>query len=255
MHELPPKVESVVTLPFEEHQKKIYRDIATAYNEQIQKAVSVQGEAKSQLQMLTALLRLRQVCSDPGALPGVDYPQSSPKVVLLAQSLKEITDTGESALIFTQFISTFDKIKAQLESHHVPYFSMNGATARTQREKQIQSFHEAKGGAVMLMTLKTGGVGLNLTKATYIFHIEPWWNPAVENQATDRAHRIGQTKPVQVYRYIMQDSVEEKIQLLKDIKSKRFDALFASSESEKEISHISSHLTQKDFEYLIAVEN
>lgn len=254
MHELPPKVESVVTLPFEEQQRKIYRDIATSYNEQIKKTVAAQGEAKSQLQMLTALLRLRQACSDPSALPGVDYPHSPPKVVLLAQALKEITDTGESALVFTQFISTYQRITEQLTHYQIPHQMMNGATPRTAREKQIQTFNEFKGGNVMLMTLKTGGVGLNLTKATYIFHIEPWWNPAVENQATDRAHRIGQTKPVQVYRYIMQDSVEEKIQLLKDIKAKRFDALFVSGETEKEISHLSSQLTQKDFEYLVSLE-
>jgi SNF2 family DNA or RNA helicase len=107
----------------------------------------------------------------------------------------------------------------------------------------------------MLMTLKTGGVGLNLTKASYVFHIEPWWNPAVENQATDRAHRMGQAKTVQVYRYIIRDSVEEKIELLKDLKSRRFDALFSADESEQDLglgSPSGATLTQQDFEYLLS---
>ncbi len=102
------------------------------------------------------------------------------------------------------------------------------------------------------MTLKTGGVGLNLVKASYVFHMEPWWNPAVENQATDRAHRIGQDKAVQVYRYLMMESVEEKIEILKERKSARFNALFNSSETEKEVNLNDSRLTQADFEYLLS---
>ena len=104
----------------------------------------------------------------------------------------------------------------------------------------------------MLMTLKTGGVGLNLVKAAYVFHLEPWWNPAVENQATDRTYRIGQTRPVQVYRYIMRESVEEKIEVLKSRKAKTFDAVFL--ETEEAQGHIPSHvvLTQQDFSYLLS---
>jgi SNF2 family DNA or RNA helicase len=108
----------------------------------------------------------------------------------------------------------------------------------------------------MLMTLKTGGVGLNLTKASYVFHLEPWWNPAVENQATDRTHRIGQTKPVQVYRYIMSESVEEKIEVLKTRKSSQFNALFSEEESAAEAKIDDAggpSLSQKDFEYLLGV--
>jgi SNF2 family DNA or RNA helicase len=134
---------------------------------------------------------------------------------------------------------------------------MSGSDSRVERERKLRGFDEYKGGAVMLMTLKTGGVGLNLVKASYIFHIEPWWNPAVENQATDRAHRIGQTKAVQVYRYIIRDSVEEKIEVLKDLKSKRFDALFGEPgttavETDADMLQVSSRLSQKDFEFLLS---
>lgn len=252
MHELPPKVETTVKLPFDDEQKKIYRDIASAYNEQVRTAIASQGEAKSQLQMLTALLRLRQVCSDPSSVPGIVYHGEPPKVSTLVEALEEITESGASALVFTQFLATFERIRQALTQSKIAHFDINGSDSRLAREKKIKAFQEEAGGAVMLMTLKTGGVGLNLVKASYIFHIEPWWNPAVENQATDRAHRIGQTKTVQVYRYLIKDSVEEKIEILKDIKSKRFDAMFAVSESTADLQQASSALTQQDFEFLLS---
>ena len=254
MSQLPPKVEQTVKLPFDEEQKKIYRDIATSYNEQVRSQIATQGEAKTQLQMLTALLRLRQVCSDPSSVPGVTYRSEPPKLLTLIEALEELIEAGASALVFTQFLSTFERIRTALTASKIKHFDISGADSRTAREKKLRGFQEEEGGAVMLMTLKTGGVGLNLVKASYIFHIEPWWNPAVENQATDRAHRIGQTKTVQVFRYLIKDSVEEKIEILKDIKSKRFDALFTSSESTSDFKPGAggSGLSQSDFEYLLS---
>jgi SNF2 family DNA or RNA helicase len=202
--------------------------------------------------MLTALLRLRQVCSDPSSVPNVNYKGEPPKITVLAEALAGIVESGESALVFTQFLATFHRIHSTLVAAGIKVFEINGADSRQVREKRLQLFRDEPGGAVMLMTLKTGGVGLNLTKASYVFHIEPWWNPAVENQATDRAHRIGQEKAVQVYRYIIRESVEEKIELLKDIKGQRFAALFSSSEKEAELSPANSHLSQWDFEYLLS---
>jgi superfamily II DNA or RNA helicase len=252
MHQLPPKVETTIKLPFEDGQKRIYRDIASSYNEQVRAAIATNGEAKSQLQMLTALLRLRQACSDPAAIPGITYEGEPPKVSTLTEALVEITEGGASALVFTQFLATFERIRSALAQAKIPFFDINGSDSRLSREKKLRAFEDSSAGAVMLMTLKTGGVGLNLTKASYVFHIEPWWNPAVENQATDRAHRMGQDKTVQVYRYIIRDSVEEKIEILKDVKTKRFDALFAVSESEAELGPGGAALTQKDFEYLLS---
>jgi hypothetical protein len=251
MHELPPKIETTMRLPFEDEQKKIYRDIATSYNEQIRAQITKQGEAKTQLQMLTALLRLRQVCSDPSGIPGVTYTGEPPKITTLIEALEEVIESGASALVFTQFLTTFDRIRNSLTARKIRHFDISGSDSRLAREKKLKSFKEEEGGAVMLMTLKTGGVGLNLTKASYVFHIEPWWNPAVENQATDRAHRMGQSETVQVYRYIIKESVEEKIEVLKEVKSKRFDALFSVSEGESELEPGSSRLSQKDFEFLL----
>lgn len=258
MHQLPEKTESTMRLPFDDEQKKIYRDIATSYNRQIRDQIAKDGEAKTQLQMLTALLRLRQVCSDPRGVPGVDYKGEPPKITTLVEAISQITSEGSSALVFTQFLATFERIRTSLAAANIPFFEMSGADSRTERERKLRGFDEHQGGAVMLMTLKTGGVGLNLVKASYIFHIEPWWNPAVENQATDRAHRIGQTKSVQVYRYIIRDSVEEKIEVLKELKSRRFDALFGEPgstavETAADMSaNGTSRLSQKDFEFLLS---
>ena len=201
--------------------------------------------------MLTALLRLRQACSDPGSIPNIRYTETPPKISVLLEALSEITDSGESALVFTQFIHTFTRIKKELTAAKIPHFSLHGGTSRVEREKTLKDFNQHSGGSVLLMTLKTGGVGLNLVKASYVFHLEPWWNPAVENQASDRAHRIGQQRPVQIYRYLMQESVEEKIEILKERKAARFHALFSNTESDKEIQSGPSLLTQADFEYLL----
>jgi superfamily II DNA or RNA helicase len=252
MTQLPEKIETTIRLPFEDEQKRIYRDIATAYNDQIRSQIAVHGESKLQLQMLTALLRLRQACSDPSAIPGVQYTGEPPKITTLAEALQQITESGASALVFTQFLATFERIRRTLSGLNILHFDISGADSRLQREKKLRAFQDQTQGAVMLMTLKTGGVGLNLTKANYVFHIEPWWNPAVENQATDRAHRIGQLETVQVYRYLIRESVEEKIEVLKDLKSKRFDALFSTSENDNELGPSGSALTQKDFEFLLS---
>jgi superfamily II DNA or RNA helicase len=249
--ELPAKTESSMKIPFTEKQLKIYRDIALSWNSKVREIVGKEGEAKSQMIMLTALLRLRQACSAPSAIPNVDYTETPPKVSLLVDTLSEVIETGESALVFTQFMSTFQIIAKKLKEAQIPFFELHGKVSRKDREDRITSFQNAQGGTVFLMTLKTGGVGLNLTKASYVFHLEPWWNPAVENQATDRTHRIGQTKPVQVYRYIMSDSVEEKIEILKQRKSAQFDALFSDVETTDDLSGSSGRLSHSDFEYLL----
>lgn len=261
--ELLDKTESTVMIDFEPKQKKIYRDIALAWNDKIRDSILKVGEARSQLMILTALLRLRQACSDPSIIPGISYRGDSPKLRILIEALKDITDAGESALVFTQFLGTFERIESALKRAGIAVHKINGNLSKNQREAELQAFTQNPQGAVMLMTLKSGGVGLNLIKASYVFHIEPWWNPAVENQATDRAHRIGQEKPVQVYRYLMHESVEEKIQLLKASKSLAFNALFGHVESEAEATREfeegkpsqgprGHRLSQTDFEFLVS---
>lgn len=252
--ELPDKTISVMKIPFTEEQQKIYRDVALSWNEKVKASINEVGEAKSQMIMLTALLRLRQVCSDPSALPGVNYKEKPPKIQLLIDNLEGITETGESAIVFTQFIHSLERIVSSLQKKGIKVFTMDGRSSKVKREETLKSFEHCDEGSVLVMTLKTGGVGLNLTKASYVFHLEPWWNPAVEDQATDRVHRLGQKKAVQVYRYIMEESVEEKIEQLKARKSSYFKSLFdnESPDIQEESLKKSGGLTKEDFEFLLS---
>lgn len=254
LDQLPEKQETKVSIAFEERQMEIYRDIALSYNERVQESLMTQGEASVQLQMLTALLRLRQACSDPSALPNVKYDRVPPKLEALRDSLTEIVSAGESALVFTQFLQTLERTASMLKAEGIPVFVLHGGIPTKQRQKILSDFNQTAGGAVLVMTLKTGGVGLNLTKASYVFHLEPWWNPSVENQATDRAHRLGQSKAVQVFRYIMHESLEEKIELLKTRKDKKFQTLFAQSESEADLSNSGNALSKEDFDFLLGIK-
>ncbi len=254
LDQLPEKQETKVSIAFEERQKSIYRDIALSYNQRVQETMAAQGEASVQLQMLTALLRLRQACSDPAALPNVKYEKVPPKLETLMDSVAEIVESGESALVFTQFLQTLERTVGLLKAAGIPVFSLHGGIPTKQRQTLLQQFNNTAGGAVLVMTLKTGGVGLNLTKASYVFHLEPWWNPSVENQATDRAHRIGQNKAVQVFRYIMHESLEEKIELLKDRKDRKFQVLFTNTEKETEVGPGSNALSKADFDLLLGLK-
>lgn len=254
MDQLPEKQETKVSIAFEDQQKEIYRDIALSYNKRVHETMSSEGEAKVQLQMLTALLRLRQACSDPSALPNVRYDKVPPKLETLLESLSEIVESGESALVFTQFLQTLEHTTSILKKANIPVFVLHGGVPTKQRQNILAEFNAQPGGAVLLMTLKTGGVGLNLTKASYVFHLEPWWNPSVENQATDRAHRLGQNKAVQVFRYIMHESLEEKIELLKDRKDRKFQALMTQTERDPEIEAGGSSISKQDFDMLIGLD-
>lgn len=254
LDQLPEKQETKVSIAFEEKQKEIYRDIALSYNQKVQENLLSHGEASVQLQMLTALLRLRQACSDPGALPNIRYTKVPPKLETLMDSLSEIVESGESALVFTQFLQTLEHTAKILKEANIPVYVLHGGVPTKQRQKILADFNKEPGGAVLVMTLKTGGVGLNLTKASYVFHLEPWWNPSVENQATDRAHRLGQSKAVQVFRYIMHESLEEKIELLKSRKDAKFQNLFAASEQESDLGPGSGGLSKEDFDLLLGLK-
>lgn len=253
LKELPDKTETTLMLAFEEKQERIYRDIAIAYNEKINEVVNLKGDANSRLQVLLAILRLRQACSYPQALPDINYNETPPKIKALFGQLEQVAEEGHKALVFTNFRSTLEAIETGLHDRGLKCFTISGSTSKAKREKVLKEFESCKEAAVLGMTLKTGGVGLNLTCANYVFHIEPWWNPAAEAQATDRAHRMGQKQKVQVYRYIMKDSIEEKIELLKGRKNMAIDGLF-SEDPEKidKTSYAKSGLTYKDFQYLIS---
>ena len=253
LSELPEKSEVTIKLEFEKRQEQIYRDIAIAYNKKIKEVVDQRGSSKSQLEILSAILRLRQACSYPDALPQVNYDKTPPKIATLVEQVEQIAQEGHKLLIFTNFKSTLGAIGWHLEKAGVRCFSISGGTTKKKRESILKSFEEHEGAAALAMTLKTGGVGLNLTSASYVFHIEPWWNPAAENQATDRAHRMGQKNKVQVYRYIMKDSIEEKIEMLKQRKSLAIDGLLSEKvDGLSPSTYAKSGLTYEDFQFLLS---
>lgn len=252
---LPEKTEESLRLDFSQSQMDIYKKLALSHNEQISQMIKDYGESKSQLAMLTALLRLRQVCSDPSGIPQIDYTEVPPKLSYIMDCMKEHLEEGRSVIVFTQFLATLQHLSKLFDQHNVPYFTIHGSVTAKVRSHILDKFQNTETPQVLLMTLKTGGVGLNLTKASVVYHIEPWWNPAVENQATDRVHRLGQQKDISVYRLIMKDSVEEKIEILKTKKKKYFDSLFSDAEivSNSEDSTTGGYLSADDFKYLLGM--
>ncbi len=253
LKELPEKTESVVKINFDDQQKEIYKNVAMVWNTKVQSLINAQGESKTQIQMFAALMKLRQICSCPNAIIDTNYNKLSPKLSLVVDRTQELVESGNSVLVFTNFILTLDTIKDELLKRGITPLAITGKLTQKKRENVLAEFN-TEGPKALLMTLKTGGVGLNLTKASYILHVEPWWNPAAENQGTDRAHRIGQTKNVHVYRYIMKNSIEEKIQELKRIKKEAFEGLLEKdSQTLKEGTFTgSAGLSKKDFEYLLS---
>ncbi len=252
LKDLPPKTEIILKIPFCEKQKMIYKNLAMSWQAKVKDSISNVGEAKTQIIMLTALLRLRQACSDPASIPNVTYPDLPPKISTLTDSIDDIIQNNDSAIIFTQFLTTLRRLEKEITLKGIPVFVLHGSLNQKKREEALKGFDNCKTGAVFIMTLKTGGTGLNLTKASYVFHLEPWWNPAVENQATDRTHRIGQTKPITVYRYLMKESIEEKVEVLKERKASKFAALFKETEDQSAPTTEGSHrISREDFDYLL----
>lgn len=250
---LPKKLEETLRFQFSEKQLEIYKNLAISHNDQVHQLMNEKAQSAIQLAMLTALLRLRQVCSDPSGVPNVQFDEVPPKIEHIIECIKEHFEEGRSVLIFTQFLATLNRISELLDQHHLSFQTLHGSVAAKNRREILDRFQNSDHPQVLLMTLKTGGVGLNLTKASVVYHVEPWWNPAVENQATDRSHRLGQTSEVQVYRLIMKDSVEEKIEILKTKKKVYFDSLFSDAELTVQLEAGSNQLSAEDFKYLLSL--
>jgi SNF2 family DNA or RNA helicase len=168
------------------------------------------------LEALEALLRLRQACCHGGLVPGQTTLDPSSKVQLLLERLDQVVADGHKALVFSQWTSFLDLVEGPLQKAGIPYNRLDGSTRN--RGGVVANFQNPDGPPVLLISLKAGGTGLNLTAADHIFLLDPWWNPAVEDQAADRAHRIGQDKPVMVYRLVAEETVEERILVLQEKK-------------------------------------
>lgn len=216
--ELPPKTLIVRSVDLEGAQRDLYETVRTAMHDKVRTAISEQGLNRSHIVVLDALLKLRQVCCDP-RLVKLDMAakvHESAKLDLLLSMLPELIDEGRRVLLFSQFTGMLTLIAAQVEKLGIPYVMLTGDT--TDRATPVRRF-QAGEVPLFLISLKAGGVGLNLTAADTVIHYDPWWNPAAENQATDRAHRLGQDKPVFVYKLIVAGSIEEKIVALQEKKA------------------------------------
>ena len=211
LKELPDKIETKRMAEMTAKQKKIYLSYLSRIQEEM-KGVGTFEAAGGRMQVLAALTRLRQICCHPGTFIE-NYHGGSGKLDLLLEQLPDILNGGHSVIIFSQFTSMLNIIAQELTKQGIAYHYLAGATKPEQRKEYVKSFNQGRV-KVFLISLKAGGTGLNLTGADTVIHFDPWWNPAVEEQATDRAYRIGQKKKVQVIKLIMKDSIEEKIDAL-----------------------------------------
>jgi len=179
------------------------------------------GSSGGTIAVLEALLRLRQAACHTGLLPG-RHAEGSSKLDLLLEALDNVVAEGHKALVFSQWTALLDLVEPHLRSSNVPFLRLDGSTQ--DRGAVVRGFQDEGGAPVMLISLKAGGTGLNLTAADHVFLLDPWWNPAVEDQAADRTHRIGQDKPVMVYRLVAEQTVEERILQLQERKREMADA-------------------------------
>ncbi len=242
--ELPPKTEIVRAVALEGAQRDLYEAIRLAMDAKVRAEVADKGLARSQIVVLEALLKLRQVCCDPRLvnLQQAGRVRQSAKLDLLMDLLPELLDEGRKVLLFSQFTSMLALIRQALDAQGIPYVVLTGDTV--DRVTPIDRFQSGEV-PLFLISLKAGGVGLNLTAADTVIHYDPWWNPAVERQATDRAHRIGQDKPVFVYKLITEGTVEEKILELQGRKAALAEGIYGDN------SEVSSSLNATDLEELL----
>lgn len=242
--ELPPKTEQTLYCEMEPVQRKLYQELRQHYRDALLKRIETEGLAKSKIQVLEALLRLRQAACHPGLIDKKRSGESSAKLETLLEQLREVLDEGHKALVFSQFTSLLRIVRDRLDSQGVAYQYLDGATR--DRKAPVDRFQNDPDCKLFLVSLKAGGLGLNLTAAEYVFLLDPWWNPAVEAQAIDRAHRIGQTQQVFAYRIIARDTVEEKVLELQQTKRDLAAAIIKADNS------LIRSLRREDLELLLS---
>jgi non-specific serine/threonine protein kinase len=196
-------------------QRQVYDDTKRYYQELLLGMIEREGVSAARMKVLEGLLRLRQICNHP-KLVNHSYQGQSAKFEGLIETLQTLRQEGHKALVFSQFVQMLKLVESEMARLEIPYAMLTGQTR--DRQAKVDLFQNNADIPFFLISLKAGGVGLNLTAADYVIHIDPWWNPAVEMQATDRTHRIGQDKPVFIYKMIAKDTVEDKILQLQERK-------------------------------------
>ncbi|HEX6033512.1 MAG TPA: SNF2-related protein, partial [Anaerolineales bacterium] len=226
--ELPPRSERTIYTDMAPAQKKVYAQTRERYRAELLGLIESEGINDVRFKILEGLLRLRQIAIHP-ALVEKSYKGEAPKFEVLLETLETLQAEGHKALIFSQFVETLKLVRRELEERKINFVYLDGQTPN--RQARVDLFQNDPSIPFFLISLKAGGVGLNLTAADYVIHLDPWWNPAVEMQASDRAHRIGQEKPVFVYKIIARDTVEEKILQLQEKKRALVKSIIATEAS------------------------
>jgi superfamily II DNA or RNA helicase len=242
--ELPPRTEQTIYCELDAPQRKMYNELRQHYREGLLRRIETEGLKKSSFQVLEALLRLRQAACHPGLIDKKRVHEGSAKLETLLSQLREVLDEGHKALVFSQFTSFLDIVRKRLDGSGTVYEYLDGATR--DRQERVERFQTDPNCKLFLVSLKAGGVGLNLTAAEYVFLLDPWWNPAVEAQAVDRAHRIGQMNQVFAYRLIARDTVEEKVLELQKSKRDLASAIIGADNS------LIRNLKREDLELLLS---
>ncbi|MEZ4956184.1 MAG: DEAD/DEAH box helicase [Saprospiraceae bacterium] len=232
LDELPAKTEVTLTVELSKEERAFYEALRRKAVENIESSGGEAGDKR--FQILAELMRLRQACCHPRMLEPSSKLESS-KLNLLAETVEELIEEGHKILIFSQFVKHLKLVEEWINSQNISYQYLDGSTPLTQRDKAIRAFQSGEGD-VFLISLKAGGFGLNLTAADYVIHLDPWWNPAVEDQASDRAHRIGQLRPVTIYRLVAENTIEEKIVQLHAEKRDLADSLLEGTERSAKMS-------------------
>ncbi|MBX3452042.1 MAG: DEAD/DEAH box helicase family protein [Planctomycetaceae bacterium] len=242
--ELPEKSEQTIYCEMGEDQQRLYNQMRDHFRESLLGQIEEQGLARSKMHVLEALLRLRQAACHPALLDKATADESSAKLDALLPQIQELLEEGHKTLVFSQFTSMLAIVKQHLDREGIVYEYLDGQTRN--RKERVERFQTDEKCGVFLISLKAGGLGLNLTAADYVFILDPWWNPAVETQAIDRAHRVGQTRPVFAYRLIARHTVEEKIAELQQQKRELADAILEQDGS------LLENLTADDLQMLLS---
>jgi len=240
--DLPERIEERRDCELGEHQRKLYLAELRRSRDQIQKTVEQEGLAKSKIHVLAALTRLRQICCHPEL---VSSDAASGKTETLFELLDSLRADGQKVLVFSQFVQMLRLIEKECQVRQIPTYLLSGETKN--RQGIVQDFQNDSNAAVFLLSLRAAGTGLNLTTASYVILYDPWWNPAVEAQAIDRSHRIGQTRTVNAYRLIAPGTVEEKIWDLQQRKAQTISDVLGEE-------GFARSLTKTDLDYLFAEE-
>jgi len=242
--ELPPKMEQTIYCELESEQRKLYDELRTHYRDALLGRIDNVGMEKSKMQILEALLRLRQAAIHPGLIDKTRAADSSAKLDSLIPQISELVEEGHKALVFSQFTSFLEILRKRLDTEGILYEYLDGRTR--DRQAPVERFQNDASCRLFLISLKAGGLGLNLTAAEYVFLMDPWWNPAIEAQAIDRTHRIGQTRNIFAYRFIARDTVEEKILELQRTKRELADAIITADNG------ILASLSRENLELLLS---